>query len=78
MPVGHSSLHQAPIIWSYDQAYDQAFDQALGMAKILNIGISQMQPKIVVMLVLGTPKHLELGLKLQNWPFAVHFKFGRF
>ena len=30
------------------------------------IGISKMQPKIVVMLVLETPKHLELGLKLQN------------
>ena len=30
------------------------------------IRISKMQPKIVVMLVLGTPKHLELGLKLQN------------
>ena len=37
-----------------------------------------MQPKIVVMLVLGTPKHLELGLKLQNWPFALHFNFCRF
>ena len=30
------------------------------------IGISKMQPKILVMLVLGIPKHLELGLKLQN------------
>ena len=30
------------------------------------------------MLVLGTPKHLELGLKLQNWPFALHFNFCRF
>ena len=41
-------------------------DGGLGVSKILNIGISKMQPKIVVMLVLGTPRHLELGLKLQN------------
>ena len=33
----------------------------LGVAKILNIGIFKMQPIIVVMLVLGTPEHLELG-----------------
>ena len=30
------------------------------------IGFSKFHQKIVVMLVLGTPKHLELGLKLQN------------
>ena len=34
-----------------------------------------MQPKIVVILVLGTPKHLELSLILQNWPFARPPKF---
>ena len=38
----------------------------VGVAKILNIGISKMQPQIVVMLVLRTPKHLELSLKLQK------------
>ena len=38
----------------------------LGVYKILNIGISKMQPKIVVMLVLGTPEHLEFSLILQN------------
>ena len=45
-------------------------------AKILNIVIIfKMQPKIVVMLVLGTPEHLELGHLLQNWPFTLHFNF---
>ena len=29
-------------------------------------GIFKMPPKIVVILVLGTPEHLELGLILQN------------
>ena len=42
------------------------------------IGIFKLQPKIVVMLVLGTPEHIDLGLKLQNWPFAVYFNFCRF
>ena len=32
----------------------------LGVAKILNIGLFTMQPKIVVMLVLGTQEHLGL------------------
>ena len=34
-----------------------------------------MPPKIVVRLVLGTPEHLELGLLIQNWPFAQPPKF---
>ena len=38
----------------------------LGGSKILNIGLFKMQPKIVVVLVLGTPEHLESGLILQN------------
>ena len=42
------------------------------------IVIFKMQPKIVVVLVLGTPEHLELGLILQNWPSALHFNFCRF
>ena len=50
----------------------------LGGSKILNIGIFKMQPKIVVVLVLGTPEHLELGLILQNWPSTLHFNFCRF
>ena len=33
----------------------------VGVAKMPNIGIFKMPPKIVVILVLGTPKHLELG-----------------
>ena len=47
----------------------------LGVSKILNFGFFKMQPKIVVMLVLGTPEHLEFSLILQNWPFAMHFNF---
>ena len=35
-------------------------------AEMPNIGICNMPPKIVGILVLGTPKHLELGLILQN------------
>ena len=52
--------------------------ETVRVAKILNIRILKMQPKIVVLLVMGTTEHIELGLKLQNWPLAVHFKFGRF
>ena len=37
-----------------------------------------MLPKIVVTLVLGTPKHLELGLIFQKWPPALHLNFHRF
>ena len=37
-----------------------------GGCKFLNIGIFKMQPKIVIVLVLGTPEHLESGLILQN------------
>ena len=35
------------------------------VGKIPNIGIFKMPPKIVVILVLRTPEHLELGLILQ-------------
>ena len=38
-------------------------------------GFFKMQPKIVVVLVLGTPEHLESGLILQNWPSAWPQKF---
>ena len=51
--------------------------EGLGVAKILNIGIPKMQPKIVVIVAMGSIRHIELGLKLQNWPFAVHFNFWR-
>ena len=37
--------------------------------------IFKMQPKIVVMQVLETPEHIELGLLLQNWIFTLHFNF---
>ena len=47
----------------------------LGVSKILNFGFFKTQPKIVVMLVLGTPEHLEFSLILQNWPFALYFNF---
>ena len=33
---------------------------------ILSTGITKVQPQIVIVVVLGTPEHLELGLKLQN------------
>ena len=36
----------------------------LGVAKMPNIGIFKMPPKIVVILVLRTPEHLESGLIL--------------
>ena len=32
-----------------------------------------MQPKIVFVLVLGTPEQLESGLILQNWPYVMAF-----
>ena len=50
----------------------------VGVAKILNIRIPKMQPKIVVLLVMGTTEHIELGPEPQNRPFAVHFNFCRF
>ena len=40
--------------------------------------ILKMLPKSVVILVLGTPEHLELGLVLQNWPFARPPKFEKY
>ena len=49
--------------------------RGLGVPKIPNIGIFKMPPKIVVIPVMGTPEHLELGLILQNWPFARPPKF---
>ena len=36
-----------------------------------------MLPKIVVILVLGTQKHLELGPMLQKWPQALDLDFCR-
>ena len=44
----------------------RSLDTILGGCKILNIGIFKMQPKIVVVLVLGTTENLEFGLILQK------------
>ena len=43
--------------------------------KIPNIGIFKMQPKIVVVLVMGTTEHLEFSLILQKWPSTLHLNF---
>ena len=40
----------------------------LGMPKMPNIGIFKMPPKIVLILVLKTPEHLELGLTFCTTP----------
>ena len=42
--------------------------QGQGCPKNTEIGNFKMLPRIVVTLVLGTPKHLELGPILQKWP----------
>ena len=41
--------------------------------KILIIGIFKMQPKLVVVLVLGTTEPLEFSLILKKWPSALNF-----
>ena len=38
--------------------------------KMKNMEFSKMPPKLVDVLVLGSQEHFELGLILQNWPFA--------
>ena len=64
--------HRSSTFWDFH------FQRALVIkgGQTPHIGIFKMQPKIVVIQVLRTPEHLELGLTLQNLSFALHFNFN--